>query len=73
MKAEDSNRFSVWFKSGKILYVYVVFPGQQIFMSGINLGKTSKNLKKNKEHLREAFKKKVSIFSTPLHDLCFVL
>ena len=58
MKAEDSNRFSVWFKSGKILYVYVVFPGQQIFMSGINLGKTSKNLKKKQGTSKGSIQKK---------------
>ena len=42
MKAESIDRFPVWFKSEKTLYVYVVFPGQQIFMSGVNLGKLLK-------------------------------
>ena len=41
MKAEDADRVPMWFKSEKILHVYVIFSGQQIFMSGINLGKLS--------------------------------
>ena len=39
---EDYDGFNLWFKSDKLLYAYVLFPGQKIFMSGLNLWKTLK-------------------------------